>query len=61
MTWERARTDEQKEVQVAEIVEATARLYENHSFEDINLPLIAKDAKFTCSNLYKYFFFNGRD
>jgi AcrR family transcriptional regulator len=55
MAWERARTDEQKEVRVAEIMEATARLYETHSFEDINLSLIAKEAKFTRSNLYKYF------
>lgn len=55
MEWERARTDEQKEVRIAEIVETTARLYETHRFEDINLSLIAKEAKFTRSNLYKYF------
>lgn len=55
MAWERARTDEQKEVRVAEIVEATARLYDTYRFEDITLSLIAKEAKFTRSNLYKYF------
>jgi AcrR family transcriptional regulator len=55
MGWERARTEEQKESRVAEIVAATARLYETHRLEDINLSLIAKEAKFTRSNLYKYF------
>ena len=55
MAWERARTKEQKEQRIAEIIEATARLYENHSFEEITLVSIAKEAKFTRSNLYKYF------
>jgi AcrR family transcriptional regulator len=55
MGWERARTEEQKESRVAEIVAATARLYDTHRLEDINLSLIAKEANFTRSNLYKYF------
>ena len=55
MGWERARTEEQKESRIAEIVAATARLHETHRLEDINLSLIAKEAKFTRSNLYKYF------
>jgi len=55
MGWERARTEEQKEQRIAEIIEATARLYEKHSFEEITFVLIAKEATFTRSNLYKYF------
>ena len=55
MEWERARTDEQKEQRIAEIVAATERLYEKYSFEEITFVLIAEEANFTRSNLYKYF------
>lgn len=55
MGWERARTQEQKEQRIAEIIDATARLYETHPFEKISLVAIAKAANFTRSNLYKYF------
>ncbi len=55
MSWERARSEEQKEQRFSEIMAATARLYEKHSFEEITFVLIAKEAKFTRSNLYKYF------
>jgi len=34
---------------------ATARLYERRAFGDISFALITKEAKFTRSNLYKYF------
>lgn len=55
MTWERARNDEQKNIRIQEIVNATKRLYEKFSFDEINFSMIAKDANFTRSNLYKYF------
>jgi AcrR family transcriptional regulator len=55
MGWERARTDAQKKQRVAEIIDATARLYETQPFENITLVAIAKAARFTRSNLYKYF------
>lgn len=55
MNWQRARTDEQKEQRITEILDATARLYEQSSFEQITLAAIAKEANFTRSNLYKYF------
>lgn len=55
MEWERARTEEQKEQRIAEIVAATERLYKKQSFEEITFVAIAKEAKFTRSNLYKYF------
>ena len=55
MEWARARTREQKEQRVQEIVEATARLYKDHAFEDITFVAIAREAGFTRSNLYKYF------
>jgi AcrR family transcriptional regulator len=55
MAWVRARSVEQKEQRVAEIVNATARLYETNDFDNITFALIAKEAHFTRSNLYKYF------
>jgi AcrR family transcriptional regulator len=55
MNWQRARTDEQKEQRITEILDATARLYEQASFEKITLAAIAREANFTRSNLYKYF------
>lgn len=55
MEWERARSEEQKEQRIAEIIAATERLYKKYSFEEITFVLIAEEADFTRSNLYKYF------
>jgi AcrR family transcriptional regulator len=55
MTWKRARTEEQKDIRIAEIISATERLYSKLSFDEITFAAIAKEAKFTRSNLYKYF------
>jgi TetR/AcrR family transcriptional regulator len=53
--WVRARSDEQIEQRINEIVDATARLYQENRFEDITFAMIAKEADFTRSNLYRYF------
>lgn len=55
MDWIRARSDEQIEQRIKEIMDATARLYEENRFEDITFAMIAKEADFTRSNLYRYF------
>lgn len=55
MEWKRARTKEQKEQRISEIMDAAARLYERQGFEGITFASIAEEAKFTRSNLYKYF------
>lgn len=55
MEWERARTEEQKDTRIAEIVSATERLYEKYNYDEITFVLIAEEAEFTRSNLYKYF------
>ena len=55
MSWERARSEEQIEYRVNEILEATAKLYTEHRFEEITFVMIAKEAGFTRSNLYRYF------
>jgi len=53
--WVRARSDEQIEQRINEIMDATARLYEENRYEDITFAMIAKEANFTRSNLYRYF------
>ena len=55
LNWERARSEEQIEYRVEEIVGATARLYESNPFDEITFASIAKEAGFTRSNLYRYF------
>ena len=55
MKWQRARSEEQKEERISEIVTATARLYDTYTFDEITFARIAKEARFTRSNLYKYF------
>lgn len=55
MNWVRARSDKQIEQRSNEITKATARLYKNHRFEDITFAMIAREAHFTRSNLYRYF------
>jgi len=55
MTWKRARSENQKQERINQIVKATANLYIDKTFEEISFVSIAKEAKFTRSNLYKYF------
>lgn len=55
MNWVRARSDKQIEQRINEITRATARLYESYRFEEITFAMIAKEADFTRSNLYRYF------
>ncbi len=53
--WVRARTPDQIQTRVNAILEAARDLLEDHSFDEISLVLIAKQARFTRSNLYRYF------
>jgi len=55
MDFERARTKEQKNVRVAEIVEAAMKQYHEMPYEKITLASISKELSFTRVNLYKYF------
>lgn len=55
MNWIRARSGEQIEQRLNEILTATAALYETRAFESITLAEIARRADFTRSNLYRYF------
>jgi AcrR family transcriptional regulator len=55
VNWIRARSNKQIEQRINEITKATARLYEGHRFEEITFAMIAREADFTRSNLYRYF------
>ena len=57
MVWKRARTKDQKDQRVTEILSAASRLFEKKDFDAITFSMIAKEADFTRSNLYKYFSF----
>jgi TetR/AcrR family transcriptional regulator len=54
-TWVRARTSSQIEQRTQQILHAAQRLIENHDFDEISMVMIAKEADFTRSNLYRYF------
>lgn len=55
MTWQRARTEEQIEQRVQDILSSAAKLYDSLPFDQISFSIIAKECSFTRSNLYRYF------
>lgn len=55
MTWQRARSDEQKEQRILELIQAAAKLYEATPIAEITIATIAREAGWTRSNIYKYF------
>mgnify|MGYP001389457235 CR=1 FL=1 len=55
MDWQRATTDKQKDLRKMEIFEATLRLFKMHGYENVSFNMIAKEACFTKSNMYRYF------
>jgi len=54
MEFIRARSDEQKNIRLNQIVSAALELYETTPFDKITLAAIAKRLDFTRANLYKY-------
>ena len=55
MDFERARTKEQKNVRVMEIIEAAIKQYNEIPYDKITLASISSELSFTRVNLYKYF------
>ncbi len=55
MSWERARTSEQKEARINEVMAAARRLLLKQGFESVSLSQIASELSFGRTNLYKYF------
>lgn len=55
MSWERARSDDQKAVRIQAIQDAAGDLFLNREYHSISLGLIAQRAGFTRPNLYRYY------
>jgi len=62
MSWERARSEEQIEYRINEILEATAKLYEENRFEEVTTQLsngmkgFPSNAFWSASITFKLFF-----
>lgn len=55
MNWQRARTDENKNERKEEICQAAITLFTKNGYENVSLNGIASEARFTKSNIYRYF------
>lgn len=55
MSWQRARSDEQKAERIRDIENAAGELFLSRRYHEIGLADIAKIAGFTRPNLYRYF------
>jgi len=53
--WKRARNSNQKDHRINDILDAASRLFHNEEYEKVTMIMIAKEANFTRSNLYRYF------
>lgn len=54
MAFKRARTTEQKDIRLNQILDATEDLFKNNNYANITLQMIANKLDFTRANLYKY-------
>lgn len=55
MSWERARSEDQKEERIQSIIQASLKLFDDEGFEKITFGAIAELTGRARSNLYKYF------
>ncbi len=55
MEFKRARSDEQKDIRIRQIVTGAMSLYEKSPYDQITMAAIAETLSFTRANLYKYF------
>jgi len=55
MNWQRARTDENKNVRKEAIYQAAFTLFKNNGYDKVSFNAIAVEAGFTKSNMYRYF------
>lgn len=53
--WKRARNEEQIEERVNAVLDAAGRVFQKHPYEEVTMLMIAKEASFTRSNIYRYF------
>ena len=54
-SWQRARSSEQVQERVSEILEGAAAVFLSVPYEKATMQMIAREAGFTRSNLYRYF------
>lgn len=54
-SWQRARSSEQVQERVSEILEGAAAVFLSAPYEKATMQMIAREAGFTRSNLYRYF------
>jgi AcrR family transcriptional regulator len=54
-SWQRARSYEQIQERIDTILDAAGRVFQNQPYEKVTMQMIAREAKFTRSNLYRYF------
>lgn len=54
MSFERAKTEENKQIRIQQIKDVAIKLFDTHEFHEITLAHIAKGTDFTRGNLYKY-------
>lgn len=54
MKFKRARTDEQKNQRINQIIAVTESLFQKHDYADITLKMVADQLDYTRGNLYKY-------
>lgn len=54
MEFKRARTDEQKNQRIDQIITVTEALFQKHDYADITLKMVADQLDYTRGNLYKY-------
>jgi AcrR family transcriptional regulator len=55
MSFQRARSDDQIQKRIQEIIEATSSIYNSVGYEGLNFSTISEYTKFTRPNIYKYF------
>lgn len=55
MCFQRARSEDQIQNRIKEIIDATASIYNSVGYEGLNFSIISEYTKFTRPNIYKYF------
>jgi AcrR family transcriptional regulator len=55
MSFQRARSEDQIQDRIKEIISATSSIYDSVGYEGLNFSIISEYTKFTRQNIYKYF------
>lgn len=55
MSFQRARSEDQIQDRIKEIISATSSIYDSVGYEGLNFSIISEYTKFTRPNIYKYF------